>query len=78
MIKGIIDERKKLFNDGNYRQYVKVHGIEIPSIVIVIDNFAGFKEKTENAYEDTLIHLSREGVGYGIFLALSSAGFKTE
>ena len=41
----------------------------------MIDNFAGFKEKTENAYEDTLIHLSREGVGYGIFLALSSAGF---
>lgn len=75
MIKGIIDERKKLFNGGNYRQYVKVHGTEIPSIVIVIDNFAGFKEKTENAYEDTLIHLSREGVGYGIFLALSSAGF---
>jgi len=75
MIKGIIDERKKLFNGGNYRQYVKVHGTKIPSIVIVIDNFAGFKEKTENAYEDTLIHLSREGVGYGIFLALSSAGF---
>ena len=45
MIKGIIDERKKLFNGGNYRQYVKVHGTEIPSIVIVIDNFAGFKER---------------------------------
>lgn len=75
MIKGVIDERKKLFNGGNYRQYVKVHGIEIPSAIIVIDNFAGFKEKTENAYEDTLIHLSREGVSYGIFLVLSSAGF---
>lgn len=75
MINSIIDERKKLFNGGNYSQYVKVHGVTLPSIVIAIDNFAGFKEKTDNAYEDILIHIAREGVGYGIFLVISSAGF---
>lgn len=75
MITSLIEERKRLFNGGNFSQYVKVHGIVIPSIIIVIDNFAGFKEKTENAYEDILIHLAREGVSYGIFLVMTSAGF---
>lgn len=34
-----------------------------------------FAEKTENKYEDILIRISREGVGYGIYLIMSSAGF---
>lgn len=75
MMASVVEERKKLFNGGNFSQYVKVNGMTVPSIVIAIDNFAGFREKTENAYEDILINLAREGVGYGIFLAISSAGF---
>lgn len=75
MISSVIEERKRLFNGGNFSQFIKVHGVVVPSIIIVIDNFAGFKEKTENAYEDILIHLAREGVSYGIFLVISSAGF---
>ena len=75
MIEKIIAERKKLLNGGNYSQFVKTSRFSLAAIFIVIDNFAGFKEKTENAYEDILIRLSREGVGYGIFLILSSAGF---
>lgn len=75
MIQSIISERKNLFKGGNYSQYVKVNGIKLPSIIIVIDNFASFKEKTDNIYEDVLIHIAREGVGYGIFLVITSAGF---
>lgn len=75
MISSVIEERKKLFNGGNYSQYVKANGITVPTIIIFIDNFAGFKEKTENEYEDMLIHIAREGAGYGIYLAVTSAGF---
>ncbi len=75
MIKTMVNERKKLFHGGSYSQYVKVHGMVLPSVFIVIDNFAGFKEKTANAYEDILIYLSREGISYGIYLVFSSAGF---
>lgn len=75
MLSSIIEERKLLFNGGNYSQYVKSRGITVPSIIIAIDNFAGFKEKTDNKYEDILIHLAREGAGYGIFLAITAAGF---
>lgn len=75
MIQAIFEERKNLFNGGNYSQYVMVNGVTLPSIFIVIDNFASFKEKTENVYENMLLHLSREGVSYGIYLVISSAGF---
>ncbi len=76
MIANIIEERKRLMAGGSYSQYVRTHRAEaMPAIIIAIDNFAGFKEKTENAYENILIQLSREGVGYGIFLVCSSAGF---
>lgn len=75
MISSMIEERKALFKGGNYSQYIKAYGPKIPAIIIAIDNFAGFKEKTENKFEDILIHLSRDGIGYGIYLVLSSAGF---
>lgn len=75
MMSIILEERKKLFKGGNYSQYVQVHGVSIPSIMIVIDNFAGFREKTKDAYEDIMIKLSRDGAGYGIFLVVSAAGF---
>lgn len=74
LILEMIKERKKLFSGGNYGEYVKARGI-LPAIVIVIDNFAGFRSKTEGKYDDFLIRLSKEGTGYGIFLVLSAAGF---
>lgn len=75
MLDRMMDRRKELLKGGNYAQYVQVNGTVIPAVVVVIDNFAGFKEKTENKYEDILIRLSREGVGYGMFLIISAAGF---
>ncbi|WP_349943940.1 type VII secretion protein EssC [Lacrimispora sp. BS-2] len=77
MMDHILEDRKALLQGGNYSQYVQVHGLVIPSIVIAIDNFANFKEKTDNKYEENLVYLSREGVNYGIFLVVTSAGFGT-
>lgn len=75
MIERILNDRKKAFRGGNYSQYVQVHGVEFPAIVIAIDNFSAFKEKTEDAYEKLIVQLSKEGVGHGIFLLLSAGGF---
>ncbi len=75
MITSEIEERKRVFDGGNYSQYVKANGITVPAIVIAIDNFAGFREKTENNFDDVLIHIAREGAGYGVFLAVTAAGF---
>lgn len=75
LINKIIEERKVLFNGGTYAQYVKAYGVKVPAIIIAVDNFAGFNEKTENKYDSFFTRLAREGAGYGIFLFLSAQGF---
>lgn len=75
MLSGMMDERKRLLQGGNFGQYIQVHGMKIPALLIVIDNMAAFREKSANKYDDVLLRLAREGVGYGIFLAATAAGF---
>ena len=75
MINKMIEERKGLFNGGTYNQYVNAYGIKIPAVIIAIDNYASFSEKTEGKYEQFFNRLAREGVGYGIFLLISAQGF---
>lgn len=74
MINSILQERKRLLRGGNYSQYVQMHGITMPAIIIFIDNYAAFKEKTDERYEEIMITLSKEGVSQGIFLAVSGNG----
>ena len=75
MLQTIMNERKKMFQGGNYSQYVQAYGIKVPAIMMIIDNFAAFREKTRNVYDDVILRLVREGVGYGIFLVVTAAGF---
>lgn len=75
LISAEIEERKRLFSGGNYSQYVKANGISVPVLMILIDNYAGFREKTDSAYDEMMIHLAREGAGYGVNLVLAAAGF---
>ncbi len=75
MLIGIMEERKKKFGGGNYVQYIKSTAEKIPILAVVIDNYANFKDKTENKFENALIRISREGLSYGIYLIISSAGF---
>lgn len=77
MISRILSERKLLFKGGNYSQYVQANGVTCPSIIVMIDSYANFKEKTENQYEDVLIQLAKEGSANGIYLVLSAAGYSS-
>lgn len=77
MLNGMLEERKRLFGGGNYGQYIQSHEKKeaLPAVILVIDNCANFREKTGGEFDNALLRLSREGVGYGIFLALTAAGF---
>lgn len=75
MISQQLEERKGLLRGGSYSQYVQSKGLQIPAILLVIDNVADFRNKTNNKYDEQLLQLSRDGVGCGIFLILSAAGF---
>ena len=75
LLSDIIAERKRMFQGGSYPQFVISNGFTVPYIILAIDNYAGFREKTENKYESDLLVLSREGVSYGVFLVVTSGGF---
>lgn len=76
MMEQIIEQRKTMFRGGNYAQFVQVkEKIEVPAIVIAIDNFSNFKAKTNSKFDNLIIQIAKEGVGYGIFLVISAAGF---
>ncbi|MBR3598877.1 MAG: type VII secretion protein EssC [Lachnospiraceae bacterium] len=77
MLNGILEDRKKLLKGGNYKQYVQVNGVKLPAIVVIIDNFGAFNEKTEEKYLQSVITLSKEGVSNGIYLLLTGTGFSS-
>lgn len=74
MMESILEERKALFKGGNYSQYVQMHGVTLPAIIVFVDNYGSFKEKTDERYEEMMITLSKEGVSQGIFLVVSGGG----
>ena len=75
MLTDILNERRDTLQGGNYTQYVQAYGIKLPAILIFIDNFAAFRTKGGERYDNQLQRLAREGVGYGVFLIVSSQGF---
>lgn len=77
MISWIIDERKKLLASTNFRDYVEHSQVKLPAIILVIDNYAGFKDKTDEQYEDVIKQLAKEGITYGIYLIVTAGGFGT-
>jgi len=74
MAKKMIRERKKLFQGGNYSQYIRVNGAVLPAVVMAFDNFPALHSKAEE-YVDAVMELVKEGVGCGIYLILTGGGF---
>lgn len=78
MISQIMKDRKKLLVSSNYQDYVERNrNAGLPAIVIVLDNYASFKEKTNEQYEDNVRQILKEGINYGIYLIVTSGGFGT-
>lgn len=75
MLERMMDERKALLKGGSFSQYIRARGAVLPAVIVVIDNFAGFREKSQDAYEASILRLAKEGVGYGMFLLISASGF---
>ncbi|MBR4932815.1 MAG: hypothetical protein IKZ03_00020, partial [Clostridia bacterium] len=75
MLQAEMDRRKALFGGGDYIQYVKSTKKEIPAWIVAIDNYGSFREKTANEYDDVMLRVAKEGIGYGIFLVVTAGGF---
>lgn len=75
MMGQIMEDRKKLLASSNFRDFVE-HGTQkLPAIVVVIDNYAAFREKTGERYEEIVKQIAKEGLNYGIFLLVTAGGF---
>ena len=75
MLSRILDERKKEFHGASYEQYIRANGLTVPSVIVVVDNMAAFRKKTNGAYDDFLTRILQEGVNYGIYVVASATGF---
>ena len=75
MITEMLQARKGQVKGGSFTQYVQLHGNVLPAVLIVIDGYGNFREKTGGRFDDLLLELSRTAEGYGIYLAISCAGF---
>jgi len=75
MLRNEMERRKRLFADygGDYSSFIKESGKTLPSIVVVINNFAAFTEMYEER-EEAVSYLSREGTKYGIYFVLTALG----
>lgn len=75
MLQDMLSERKALFKGGNYSQFTLKNGVQLPAVIVVIDNYTNFREKTEEKYDDQLIRISRECAANGIYLLVSGVGY---
>lgn len=77
LMRQLLRQRKARFRGGSFLQYITANGNVVPAVVLMIDGYAGFREKTDNAFEAQLLELARDGAGLGIFLCISAGGFGT-
>lgn len=74
LLENMMQERRDLFGGGSYSQYIQTHKEKYPAVVVVLDNYSAFAEKTGGSFESTILRIAREGVGYGIYLVISAGG----
>ena len=74
MLFNMLQERKTRIRGGSFGQYVRLSKEPLPAVVLAIDGYANFSEKTEGRFEAQLLELSRTAEGYGIYLIISCGG----
>ena len=74
LLQSILNERKQLLHGANYMQYVSAHGMQLPTVLVVIDNIASFREKMGENYDVLLSRMTRECEAYGIYFLVTAAG----
>lgn len=75
MLEDMLNKRKQLFRGGNFSQYTAKHGVACPAVLVVIDQMAAFREKTESKYDDIFLRLSRECAANGIYFLISGSSY---
>lgn len=75
LLSTILKERKKQIRGGSFSQYIQMNGHVLPAIIVGLDGYANFREKTGDRFESNIMELLRDAEGYGIYMAISCGGF---
>ena len=70
----ILDERKVRFAGTSFEDAMNHDGWTMPAVLIVLDNYGSFREKTDDAYEAVLSRIIKEGNAYGVYLLVTAGG----
>lgn len=70
----LVAERRRVLSGGSFLQYRQRKGGDLPAVVLAIDNYASFREKTGDAFAANVLRLAKQGPSYGIYLLISAAG----
>lgn len=73
-LKQFFIRRKELLGGIGFAQYQRKQSKEISTLYLVIDNYAAFRQMTEDVYEEFIEKIAAEGVNYGIYLVITAAG----
>ena len=78
MMTRILDERKARYSGTSFADVMNHNGWKDPAILIVIDNYGNFHEKTEDRYEAEVTRLVKEGNAYGVYLLVTAGGISMQ
>ncbi|MBQ9058006.1 MAG: hypothetical protein IJ125_02350 [Atopobiaceae bacterium] len=74
LLDGILSERKRGLQGRSFAQYAAQSKEPTPAIVLAIDGYGSFQEKTGGNYEKAVLTLAKEGPAYGIHLVVTDTG----
>lgn len=77
MLKKEIEIRKKILSEynGNYNLYLSTSGKEMPTMVVIINNYAAFSENYTD-YEEDVQTITRECSKYGIIFIITANSYR--
>lgn len=75
VLHGIINERKRIFADNNcgtFAEYRSISPAPLPAVLVLIDNFASFREKYMDISDD-FIEIISSGKTYGVYFVITGS-----
>lgn len=75
LLNNLLQERKQQIRGGSFSQYIRLHGHKFPAVVLMIDGYANFREKTGQRFDNILQEFARSAEGFGIYLVIACNGF---
>lgn len=75
LLRSIIGERKRIFADNNcgtFTEYRSISPVSLPAILVLIDNFASFREKYMDISDD-FIEIISSGKTFGVYFVITGS-----